>query len=179
METCDRPKAQLAPSDEERVTLSRLVAADQECASVGLAATDRAGVWQVVGPMWNLPYAESDAADGGKMAFHVDRRLQGLVDEERPAAPRKISDDHVEDVVVATLEKRPRDATHWSRASMADGQALGAVHFIAKVWDVVGRTWTRPERAVVLRCEACGYSRRRIITARGEELCAGCCHGCC
>src|SRR3954451_22200713 len=34
----------------------------------------------------------------------VERRLAGLVDEPRPGQPRKITDEHVEDVIVRTLE---------------------------------------------------------------------------
>ncbi|MFB9832711.1 helix-turn-helix domain-containing protein [Actinoallomurus acaciae] len=45
----------------------------------------------------------------------IERRLEGLVDEPRPGAPRKITDEQVERVVVATLERTPADATHWSR----------------------------------------------------------------
>jgi hypothetical protein len=38
--------------------------------------------------------------------------LEGLLDEPRPGAPRKISDAEVERVLTLTLEKRPPDATH-------------------------------------------------------------------
>jgi transposase len=41
-------------------------------------------------------------------------RLEGLYDEPRPGAPRKIEDDHIEQVVIQTLESTPRGQTHWS-----------------------------------------------------------------
>jgi transposase len=72
----------------------------------------------------------------------VECRLEGLVDEERPGAPRKITDDQVEDVVVATLEKTPKelarhrrllDVIHWSRTSMAKHSGLSE--------STVGRIW--------------------------------------
>src|SRR6266487_2371464 len=48
-------------------------------------------------------------------------RLEGLEDELRPGAPRKITDEMVERVVVKTLEEMPRDATHWSVRSIGQG----------------------------------------------------------
>ncbi len=46
-------------------------------------------------------------------ARFVARRLEGLLDEPRPGAPRRITDAQVETVVRDTLERTPRDATHW------------------------------------------------------------------
>ncbi len=63
----------------------------------------------------------------------VDKRLDGLTDEPRPGAPRTIADEAVEGVLVATLERQPRDATHWSRALMAAETGLSK--------STVGRIW--------------------------------------
>ena len=60
-------------------------------------------------------------------------RLNGLTDEPRPGAPRTIGDEQIERVVVATLERQPADATHWSRASMAKQSGLSK--------STVGRMW--------------------------------------
>ena len=49
----------------------------------------------------------------------VTKRLDGLLDEPRPGAPRAISDREIERVVTLTLESTPRQATHWSIRSMA------------------------------------------------------------
>jgi len=54
----------------------------------------------------------------------VRKRLDGLLDEPRPGAPRKISDAQVERVVRWTLETKPRDAGHWSTRAMARRSAL-------------------------------------------------------
>jgi transposase len=51
-------------------------------------------------------------------------RLQGLHDEPRPGAPRKIADAKVESVIVDTLESKPKGATHWSTRDMAKHSGL-------------------------------------------------------
>ena len=72
--------------------------------------------------------------------FVVDG-LDGLWDDPRPGAPRRISDADVERVVVATLEQTPRDATHWSTRSMAAATGMSdrdepvrSVADLAGVW---------------------------------------------
>ncbi|MGD8376189.1 MAG: IS630 family transposase [Acidobacteriota bacterium] len=107
-------------------------------------------------------------------ARFIRERTAGLLDEPRPGAPRQISDEQIEDVVVRTLETTPRGATHWSTRSMA--KATGLSHmtirriwrafslqphrsetfklspdplFIEKVRDIVGLYFNPPEHAVV------------------------------
>ena len=105
----------------------------------------------------------------------IAKGMDGLLDEPRPGAPRKISDADVERVIVRTLETKPRDATHWSTRSMAEemGMSQSAISriwrafalqphrvttfklskdplFIEKVRDIVGLYMAPPERAMVL-----------------------------
>ena len=49
----------------------------------------------------------------------MEGRMDGLTDEPRPGAPRKITDADVERVVTRTLETKPKAATHWSTRGMA------------------------------------------------------------
>ena len=102
-------------------------------------------------------------------------RIEGLLDEPRPGAPRTVSDADVEQVITMTLESKPRDATHWSTRSMAKecGLSQSTVSriwrafnlephrtetfklskdplFIEKVRDIVGLYMAPPDRALVL-----------------------------
>jgi transposase len=47
------------------------------------------------------------------------RRLEGLTDEPRPGAPRKVTDEQVVDIITRTLEAPPV-ATQWSTRTMAE-----------------------------------------------------------
>lgn len=102
-------------------------------------------------------------------------RLEGLLDEPRPGAPRTITDADVEAVITRTLETTPRDATHWSTRSMAKAAGLSQSaisrvwrafglqphrvetfklskdpQFVAKTRDIVGLYLDPPDRALVL-----------------------------
>jgi len=101
--------------------------------------------------------------------------LDGLADEPRPGAPRRITDAQVEEAVTRTLEGTPPGATHWSTRSLARevGLSQRAVvriwhafglqphrtetfklsrdpFFVEKVRDIVGLYMHPPEHAVVL-----------------------------
>jgi hypothetical protein len=105
----------------------------------------------------------------------VERRLKGLVDEYRSGAPRTVSDEAVEAVIVKTLESKPANATHWSTRSMAAATGMTQTSisqiwrtfglqphraesfklstdplFIDKVKDIVGLYLDPPERAAVI-----------------------------
>jgi transposase len=67
----------------------------------------------------------------------VRDRIDGLYDEPRPGAPRRISDAQVEDVIVRTLEATPRGATHWSTRALARTTGLGHTT-IAQIWRAFG-----------------------------------------
>ena len=61
------------------------------------------------------------------------KRLDGLLDEPRPGAPRCIQDEHVEKILTKTLESTPRDATQWSTRSMAEACGLSQSS-VSHIW---------------------------------------------
>ena len=67
----------------------------------------------------------------------VDQRLDGLLDEPRPGAPRKIDDVQVERIVRLTLESTPADATHWSTRAMAKRCGLSQAS-VGRIWRAFG-----------------------------------------
>jgi transposase len=171
-----RPKQPVVLSQEEREVLirwsrrpksphsiaqrARIVVLDAD-GLTNNAIADKVGVNQATVVKWRKRFLE--------------RRLDGLTDEPRPGAPRKISDADVEAVVVKTLEEKPPDATHWSTRDLAKQVGMSASSvgriwrafglrpwmsdtfklsedplFIDKVRDVVGLYLNPPDKAVVV-----------------------------
>ena len=171
-----RPAARVVLSEEERRILQRLVRRPKTAqrraqrARIVLACArgqsndaiaDELGVTPATVSKWRGRYAREG--------------LDGLDDEPRPGAPRKITDDKIEEVVVATLETTPKHATHWSTRLMAEHSGLDRTtvshvwrafrlnprrtetfvlspdpYLVEKVRDVVGLYLNPPEHAVVL-----------------------------
>lgn len=171
-----RPKAELVLTDEERETLTRWARRPKSSQQLalrsrivlacgqGLANTDVSRQLRISMPTvgkWRKRF--------------LAKRLDGLLDEPRPGAPRTISDAQVEAVITRTLESKPAQATHWSTRSMAEASGLSQTaisriwrafglqphrtetfklstdpQFIDKIRDVVGLYVHPPERAIVL-----------------------------
>src|SRR5215204_1195879 len=167
---------ELALTDEERTTLERWArrrtssqALAERCRIVLACAEGRSNTEVAQ----HLGVARSTVIKW--RSRFVARRLEGLVDEPRPGAPRKLTDEHIERVIVTTLETTPKDATHWSTRSLARAMGMNQTavsriwrafglkphlaeafklstdpQFIDKVRDVVGLYLNPPDAALVL-----------------------------
>jgi transposase len=171
-----RPKTALVLTDEERETLTRW--SRRAKSSQALALRCRI-VLACADGLSNVEVAQRFGVTrptvGKWRSRFVSDRLEGLTDEPRPGRPPSITVDQVEDVVVATLEETPKNATHWSRTSMAARSGLsestiGRIWrkfelkphradtfklstdplFVDKLFDVVGLYFNPPDGAVVL-----------------------------
>lgn len=71
-------------------------------------------------------------------------RLEGLYDEPRPGAPRKVTDDDVEQIIIQTLETTPRGQTHWSTRELAKATGFSRMT-ISRVWRAFGMQPHRSE----------------------------------
>lgn len=133
-----RPKATLTLSPEEERELHSLA---HRSRSVPALARRARIVLACAGGQDNRTVARRLHVTPGTVckwrARFVRDRLEGLHDEPRPGAPRTLTDEHVEQVIVRTLESTPRDATHWSTRAMA--KATGHSHTtISRIWHAFG-----------------------------------------
>jgi hypothetical protein len=141
-----RPKAEIVVTESERVELIRL--------------TKRARVNRAVAFRARVVLACADAPDSAvarrlrttkttvakwRLRF-IAGRLEGLYDEPRVGAPRIVSDEAVEAVIIKTLETTPKGETHWSTRTMA--KAAGMSHtMVGRIWRTFGPA--TPHHAVV------------------------------
>jgi transposase len=171
-----RPIPELILSDAERETLQNWVRRPKSAQALALRARM---ILRCAEGRTNTQVAEQVevriATVGKWRQRFVERRLDGLMDEPRPGAPRKVSDADVERALTMTLESTPKDATHWSTRSLAKVSGLsrstvGRIWrafalqphrsetfklskdplFIDKVRDIVGLYMDPPDRALVL-----------------------------
>jgi transposase len=133
-----RPKQLLTVTDDERETLTRQSRRPKSPQS--LAQRSRI-VLECAKDADNVAVgAKLDANQATVSKWRrrfVERRLDGLVDELRPGAPRTISDDDVERVIVRTLADKPTDATHWSTRDLAAKAGMSASS-VGQIWQAFG-----------------------------------------
>src|SRR5881296_2409572 len=171
-----RPIPPLTLTEDERDTLERW--ARRPTTARALAERARLVLECAAGKMNTVVARElrlTQQTIGKWRTRFLGQRLDGLLDEPRPGAPRRITDDDVERVMRVTLETTPRDATHWSTRTLARrcGLSQTAVSriwrafslrphrvktfklskdplFIEKVRDIVGLYLNPPDKALVL-----------------------------
>lgn len=171
-----RPLTELTLQGEERETLTRWAGRPKTAQALAL----RARIVLAAAEGRSNEAIATELAVTARTVGKWRRRFRrsgpdGLLDEPRPGAPRTITDEQVEAVIVKTLEEKPTDATHWSTRSMARAMgmsqsSIGRIWrafglkphlvesfklstdplFVEKVRDVVGLYLDPPEHAVVL-----------------------------
>lgn len=171
-----RPKPQLVLDDEAREHLEQIVRAPTSAQRDVLRA--RMILLSLEG-LTNQAIGQELGVTGhtvGKWRQRfIDFGVPGLTDAPRPKESLRLSDRKVTEIVRATLETKPRGATHWSTRLMAKhaGVSQSSVskiwrafrlkphrtstfslskdpNFTAKVRDVVGLYMNPPDHAVVL-----------------------------
>src|SRR6266478_313170 len=164
-----RPKQALILTDEERDRLRSLA---HQARSQPLLARRARLVLACAEGLDNKTVARKMRASLGMVgkwrARFLKARLEGLYDEPRPGAPRTVSDEQVEQVVIETLESTPRGETHWSTRGLAKATGLSRMTIsglqphrtdtfklspdpllIEKVRDIVGLYMNPPDHALV------------------------------
>jgi transposase len=71
-------------------------------------------------------------------------RCLGLSELPRSGAPRRVSDEQIEEIIRQTLESTPRAATHWSTRAMAKRCGLSR-QSVSRIWRAFGLAPHRSE----------------------------------
>ena len=171
-----RPKKVVKLSTAEREKLETMARRPKSAQAMALRARIVLGSEQGMSNAAIAARLRSTAATVGKWRRRfLESRLEGLLDEPRVGAPRKITDRQIEEVVTKTLESMPANGTHWSTRGMAEAMDLSQnsivriwhafglqphrvenfkfskdPQFVEKVRDIVGLYLNPPDRAIVL-----------------------------
>lgn len=133
-----RPKQPLLLTEEERERLESLA---HRARSQSVLARRARIVLACAEGLDNQDVAKKVRCTKGTVgkwrARFLEARLEGLYDEPRPGAPRTVSDDQVEQVVIQTLESTPSGQTHWSTRELAKATGLSRMT-ISRIWHAFG-----------------------------------------
>src|SRR5271167_2902676 len=139
-----RPKQPLILTEEERERLESLA---HRARSQALLARRARVVLGCAEGLDNQAVARKLRCSVGMVgkwrARFLKGRLEALYDEPRPGAPRRVSDEQVERVIIQTLETTPRGQTHWSTRGLAEAAGLSRMT-ISRIWHPFG---LQPHRA--------------------------------
>jgi transposase len=140
-----RPKQALVLSEEERERLESL--AHRARSQPALARRARVVLGCAEG-LDNKAVAKKLRCSLGMVGKWRSRflktRLEGLYDEPRPGAPRKVTDEQIEHILIQTLETTPRGQTHWSTRELAKVTGFSRMT-ISRVWRAFGMQPHRTE----------------------------------
>ena len=132
------PKAELVVTEHQRDELERLVRRARTNRHIAFRAKI---VLACAEGHFNVDVAarlrSSPGTVGKWRKRFVAQGVDGLFDEPRPGAQRKITDDDVEAIIVKTLETKPKGRTHWSTRKMAE-QAGVSHTTVGRIWRTFG-----------------------------------------
>jgi len=133
-----RPKKPLEIAPEDRAKLSMIARRPKSAQAMAMRARIVLSCGQGLS---NSEVAQKLHVTGATVGKWRERfresRLDGLLDEPRVGAPRKITDRQIEDVVTKTLESMPANSTHWSTRLMATEMGL-TQNAIVRIWRAFG-----------------------------------------
>lgn len=167
MARAGRPKTALILTDDERAELTRLARRAKSSQALALRARIVLACAEGDGSTANTDVAAAlgthrDTVSKWRRRF-VEQRLDGLVDEPRVGRPASITIDEVERVIVDTLESTPKNATHWSRTSMAAHSGLSA--------STIGRIWRdfelKPHRSETFKLSKDPFFLDKVVDVVG------------
>lgn len=154
-----RPKQPLIldPADREKLTLlARRPKTAQRVAmrsKIVLRAAEGFSNQQIA-----LQLGISGATVGKWRERYRLRGMEGLSDEPRPGAPRRIGDAEVEAAVTRTLESLPAAATHWSTRSLAAEVGLSQTA-VVRIWHSFG---LQPHRSETFKLSTDPYLVEKV-----------------
>ena len=192
-----RPKVTLVLSDDERKELQRYTRRAKSARALALRARI---VLKCATGMDNVDVAEELGITyqtvGKWRTRFVENRLDGLLDEPRVGAPRKIGDNEIERIIDRTLHGKPKNSTHWSTRDMAAEAGISASkvseiwrafglqphrtesfslskdpQFVERVRDIVGLYMRPPESALVLCVDEKSQSSKDMMTGSVCGIC--------
>ena len=138
MGTRGRPKTVLQLTAEERETLERWARRPSSTQSLAFRSRIVLGCADGTDNATVAVSLKTSAATVGKWRSRfVEHRLDGLSDEQRPGAVRKITDVHVEDLIDKSRFTKPVDASHWSCRTMAKEAGISASQ-VGRIWRTFG-----------------------------------------
>ena len=160
-----KPSLNLVATDEEKLTL--LARRPKTAQRVAVRAKI---VLRAADGLSNQEIARGLGITGATVGKWRERfrlhGMEGLSDEPRPGAPRKITDAQVEAAVTQTLESVPPAATHWSTRSLSQQVGLSQ-SAIVRIWHSFG---LQPHRSETFKLSTDPYLVEKVRDITGLYL---------